>query len=148
SGTASPAQGGRELLPIRKTRGIGRCHRVPSGIGHTLLLHELSDVSEKIRTVYVAFKIRGHAFRHARSARVWIGTRIRYEGCDGTVRGAADANAALRARVKGITGLRQRQLSGVGPAVPRFGIGDVDHVVPVDVHAAWPSKLEPLGDEI
>src|SRR5215831_16777911 len=130
------------------TRGIGRCRRVPFDIGHTLLLHEFSDISKKIRTVHIAFKIRGHAFRNARSARIRIWTRVRDEGCDGTVHGAADANAALRARVKGITGLWQRQLSGVGPAVPRFGIGDVDHVVPVDMHAAWPAKLEPPGNEL
>src|SRR5262249_14735358 len=31
--------------------------------------------------------------------------------------------------------------------VPRFGVGHVDHVVLVDVHAAWSAKLKPLGNE-
>jgi hypothetical protein len=32
-------------------------------------------------------------------------------------------------------------------AVSRFGVGHIDHVVLVDVHAAWPAKLKPLGNE-
>src|SRR6266436_4823024 len=111
------------------------------------LLNKFSDIAEKIRAVHVAFGIHRHAFRQARAAGVWIWTCVRDEILDGSVRGAADANAALRALVKAVTGLRQRQLSGVGPAVPRFGVGHIDHVVVVDVHAAWPAKLEPLGNE-
>src|SRR6516164_11152337 len=66
---------------------------------------------------------------------------------DGTVSGTSDSNAALCSEVEAIPGLRQCQLSGVGPAVPRLGVGHIKHVVAVDVEAAWSAKLEPLRKE-
>jgi L-asparaginase len=64
------------------------------------------------------------------------------------VDGAPNADAALCAWVEAITGLRQRQPSDVGPSVPRFRVGDIEDVVPVNVQAAWPAELEPLRNEI
>src|SRR5262245_48431480 len=50
--------------------------------------------------------------------------------------------------MKSIARLRQRELACVGPAVPRLGVGDVDHIVAIDIHSAWPAELKPLSDEL
>src|ERR1700674_4275135 len=113
-----------------------------------LFFNEFSDIAKKIRAVYIALGIRGDAFRQARTAGVRIRTRIGNEILDRTIAGAPNSNASLGAQVIGITGLWQCILSGVGPAIPRFRVGDIDYVVLVDVHAARPAKLEPLGDEL
>jgi hypothetical protein len=60
-------------------------------------LTNFSNIAEKISAVHVAFEIRRDAFRHARASRVRVGTGIRDEVLDGTVCGAPDANAAMRA---------------------------------------------------
>ena len=112
----------------------------------TLLLHKLSDISQKIRTVHVAFRIRRDAFRQARAGCVRIRTRVRNEVFDGAVFGASDSNTALRTLVKTVTGLRQSRLSGVGPAVPRFGVGHVHHVVFVDVYPVHVMTRKFLGE--
>src|SRR5262249_27449925 len=44
--------------------------------------------------------------------------------------------------------LWQRELTGVRPAVPGFGVRNIDHVVSIDVDAARPTELEPLRDEL
>src|SRR6185503_16510297 len=51
---------------------------------------------------------------------------------------AADANAALAARVVGVLARR----------VLRFRIGDVKDIVPVDENSARPSELFPCGEEL
>src|SRR6185437_4416749 len=56
---------------------------------------------------------------------------------DRAVLGAADADAAAAARVGGTAGL-----------VLGLRIGDVEHVVFVDIDRARPTELRPLGDEL
>src|SRR5260370_67445 len=64
--------------------------------------------------------------------------RIRHEVLHRTVFRAADANAAAAGGVKAIAGL----------AVARLRIGDVEHIVLINVNATGPAELLPLGDEM
>jgi hypothetical protein len=130
---ATTASSATPTVAARRTRG--------------LFPDKLSDLPEEIRTVYIAVEIRRDAFRHTRAAGVRIRTRIRNEIFDRAVRGAADSNATLRAQVIRIARLWQRELSGVGAPVPRFGVGYIDHIVPVYINAARSAELEPLVDQ-
>src|SRR5262249_60436600 len=79
----------------------------------------------------VAIGLVRHAFGGAGAGRLLH--RVRNEGGYRSVACLADANAALPAVV--ILG------DGFG-----FGIGDVDHIVLVDIDAARPAELRPLVD--
>ena len=111
-------------------------------------LDELPDSSEEVGTIDVAFRVRCDAFGHARPAGVWVRTRIGDEVLDGAVSCAPYANAPLNARIEAVAGLRQSELSGVGPAVSGFRVGDVDHIILVDIHTTRAAKLEPLSDKL
>src|SRR6516164_8368399 len=77
----------------------------------------------------IAHGVGRHALSGAGAGRLLH--RIRNEGGDRSIACLADANAALPAVV--ILG------NGFG-----FGIGDIDHIVLVDIDAARPAELRPL----
>src|SRR5262249_12014977 len=91
--------------------------------------NELPDRSEEVGTIDVAFRVRCHAFGHARPAGVWVRTRIGDEVLNGAVSCAPYTNAPLNARIEAVAGLGQSELSGVGPAVSGFRVGDVDQII-------------------
>src|SRR5438046_1816605 len=107
-----------QLVPLLKRAGQlpvqpARSH-FPWSVAR-LFLHEFSNRSEEIRTVYIALGVHGNTFRHTRTTRVWIRTRIGNQVLDRTVPGASNSNAPLTARIVSIAGRRQSGLSGVGP---------------------------------
>src|SRR5687767_11192684 len=93
----------------------------------------LDTPGSHLRSPDVALPIHGNAFSRARAGGLldWI----RDERHHLPVLRTADANAALPAVV--IAGHRLR-----------LGIGDVDHVVRVDVHAARTAELRPRVEEL
>ena len=113
-----------------------------------LFSDEFPDRAQEVRTIYVAVCIHCYSLGQARAGCVGIRAWIWNEGSDRAIFGIPYANASLRARIKSITGLRQRELTRVGSAIPRLRVGDVDHIVAIDVHSAWPAELEPLSDEL
>src|SRR5262249_48662326 len=92
-----------------------------------LLPKLLQPLSARIAGIDVAVVVHAHAFE---SSGVFS---LLNEPGDLAVLGAADPDALLEARV-GIVG--------------RLRVGDIDAVVLVDPHAAWPAELLPLGEEL
>ncbi len=78
--------------------------------------------------VDVARGVHGHAFRAAAAGFVLVLDRVRDELADESGFRAADADAALEARVA----------PGVG-----LGVGDIDRIVGIDVDAAGATELGP-----
>src|SRR6266478_552763 len=107
---ACPNAGRQTCAPAKNT--IARAH-VLGSIVLSLLLNVLSDVAKKVGPIHVALEIRSDAFCHARNRWVRIRTWIGNKGFYGTVFGASDSNASLRAQVVGITSLWQCKLSRV-----------------------------------
>src|SRR6185295_18434344 len=79
--------------------------------------HELSHIRQEIRAVHVSFGVDRDAFRQARSARVWVRTRIGNQVFHRSITRAADSDTAPGAEVEAVAGLGERQLPDVGPAV-------------------------------
>src|SRR5262249_40293511 len=109
---------------------------------------ELPDRSEEVGTIDVAFRVRCHAFGHARPAGVWVRTRIGDEVLNGAVSCAPYTTAPLDARIEAVAALVPSVLSCVGTVVSGFRVGDVDQLILVDVHTARAAKLEPLSDKL
>src|SRR5690242_10523208 len=102
----------------------------------------LADVFLYVHGVFgavdVASGVCGETFGASGICRGIVGGGVGGEIFHGAVFGAADANAAAAARIVAIARF----------ALARLGIGDVDHIVLINVDSARAAELFPLGDEM
>src|SRR5690348_10190091 len=119
---------------VRIIAATGRPGEGITGAGASLF-HDVAHqpFGTDFRAIDDAVLVRGDAFRRAGGDRLVHG--IGDEVFDGSILGAADAHAALPA----VMVLRYRF---------RFGIGDIDHVVLVDIDAAGTTELRPGFQEL
>src|ERR1700689_4113397 len=103
----------------------------------SLLLLEFNDVPWiDLSTVYRAMRVRRDAFPAGREGLLLIGLNVRNEGVDDPVARAAHADTALPAR-----------MMSVAFRLTRLGVGHIQHIVLVDIDAAWPTELRPTRDK-